>query len=179
MPEFILTVVASRDGFIARNADEPPQAWASPEEQALFFADVRAADWSIMGRRTHEATPKSDRRRIVFSTGEPGWRTPTQLWLDPSGLTPRDLARCVEAVHPLDRGLILGGTRVHDWFLAARAIDVVHLTVEPVTFGEGLPIFSGAAPAAPLRVFKDRGFAVVEDRSLNAAGTRWYRLTPA
>ena len=38
-----VAVVTSADGYIARSHDEPPQAWASAEEQALFFADVEEA----------------------------------------------------------------------------------------------------------------------------------------
>ena len=49
MAEFTLTVVTSADGYIARATDHPPQAWASAEEQVLFFRDVEAADWVILG----------------------------------------------------------------------------------------------------------------------------------
>jgi dihydrofolate reductase len=171
-PVFTLAVVTSADGFIARTPDEPPQAWASPEEQALFFADVEAADWAVMGRRTHAAADRPDRRRVVFSAsgGAGEWRRPTQLWIDPAGLGPGDLPARVEAVHPLRRGLILGGTRVHDWFLAHGAIDRIHLTVEPVRFGAGLPLFSEAAgPAA--EVLAAEGFVRRAARPLNAGGT--------
>ena len=174
---FTLTVVCSADGYIARRAGESPAAWASAEEQAVFFRDVEAADWSVMGRGTHEAADRPDRRRIVFSSAGGGWRRPTQLWLDPAGLGPNDLAGLVGEVRPLSRGLILGGTRVHDWFLAAGAIDRVHLTVEPVVFGGGLPLFTGAAGPAE-RVLADRGFAVRHEEALNDAGTRYLVLEP-
>lgn len=175
-PTFTLTLVTSLDGFIARAADEPPQAWASPEEQALFLRDVAAADWAIMGRNTHEAADRPERRRIIFSTKTRGWKRPTQLWLDPGPLTPADLAARVSALRPLERGLILGGTRVHDWFLAHRAIHVVHLTIEPVRFGSGLPIFSDQAGRDPLQVFVSRGFRPGAVRRLNDGGTLYAEL---
>lgn len=172
-PHFTLTVVTSRDGFIARAPGDSPAGWASPEEQALFFADVAAADWGIMGRVTHECADRPDRRRIVFSaaagTGE--WRRPTQLWLDPAQLDPAALAGRVAAVRPLLRGVILGGTRVHDWFLQHGAIDRVHLSVEPVAFGAGLPLFCGRQGPAEA-VLEGLGFTRLSDRLLNAAGTR-------
>lgn len=179
-PDFTLTVVASRDGFIARAPDDAPQAWASREEQDLFFADVKAADWAIMGRHTHEAADRPDRRRIVFSSGAGAgeWRRPTQLWIDPGRLAPADLPGLVAGVHPLAAGLILGGTRVHDWFLAHCAIDRVHLTVEPVAFGAGLPLFSGRRGPAE-EVLEAAGFRPVSDRALNAAGTRHSVWIPA
>lgn len=176
MPQFTLTVATSSDGFISRSTDEPPQAWASAEEQALFFRDVEAADWAIMGRNTHLAADKPTRRRVVFSTHVTGWQRPSQLWLDPGDLTPRDLPALVGDVHPLEKGLILGGTRVHDWFLHHRAIDRVHLTIEPVRFGDGLPVFSEQLSEDPIEIFVQAGFAVQSDVALNAAGTRYFEL---
>ena len=180
-PTFTLTVCASADGFIARHPGDNPASWASPEEQALFFADVEAADWAVMGRHTHKVADRPDRRRIVFSAsgGAGEWRRPAQLWLDPAGRTPADLPGFVETVRPLRGGLILGGTRVHDWFLAHRAIDRVHLTVEPVTFGDGLPVFSNQPPGqGPVDVFRAAGFAPASESVLNSAGTRHVILEP-
>ena len=177
-PHFTLTVVASADGFIARHPGDAPHLWASPEEQVLFFADVEAADWGVMGRGTHEAADRPDRRRVVFSSKGGGWRRPTQLWLDPADLTPVDLAALVADVRPLERGIVLGGTRVHDWFLERAAIDRVHLTVEPVHFGTGLPIFTGQEGDDPIAVFGAAGFASVHERALNATGTRFLVLEP-
>lgn len=176
MPRFLLTVATSLDGFIARAHDHAPQAWASGEEQELFFRDVEAADWAIMGRNTHEAADKPHRRRIIFSSKTSGWQRPTQLWLDPEKLSPADLAAEVSDVHPLENALILGGTRVHDWFLAHGAIDVVHLTIEPVTFDKGLDIFSTLATRDPVQTFLDAGFKVHSDQMLNSTGTRYLEL---
>lgn len=179
-PVFTLVLVVSADGFIARTPTQSPQSWASPEEQALFFQEVEAADWAIMGRRTHEAADKPHRRRIIFSAAAGGgeWRRPTQLWLSPEGLKPVDLATRVAHVRPLRAGLILGGTRVHDWFQRAAAIDIVKLTIEPVTFGDGLPIFTGQTRRDPLAVMMAAGFHPRSERVLNAAGTRHLILTP-
>lgn len=177
-PRFTLTVATSADAFISRSADEPPQNWASPEEQAMFFRDVVAADWAMMGRHTHLAADRPDRRRIVFSSTISGWQRPTQLWLDPAKVKPADLSRLVEEVKPLSSGLILGGTRVHDWFLDHSAIDVVHLTIEPVVFGNGLPIFSRQTDRNALTAFTRRGFRVQAERTLNSGGTRYLELVP-
>lgn len=177
---FTLLVATSRDGFIARYPGENPGDWTSPEDQARFRAAVAAADWSVMGRTTHTVADVTHRRRIVFSAAapEPEWRRPVQLWLDPAGRTPADLAALVAPVHPLSHGLILGGTLVHDWFLGHGAIDRVELTVEPVTFGTGVPIFSGQDAGDPAEVFAARGFAPISDAPLNATGTRLIVLEP-
>lgn len=172
-PHLTLTVATSADGFIARTPEEPPQVWASPEEQVLFFNDVEAADWAIMGRHTHLAADREDRRRIVFSTSVSGWQRPTQLWLDPAALVPSDLPALVSHRAPFERGIILGGTRVHDWFFRHGAIDRVHLTIEPVRFGTGLPVFSGAEGADPLAAIGETGLDLVSDTVLNDSGTRY------
>lgn len=174
LPHFTLTVVTSADGFIARAPDDAPYTWASPEEQTLFFEDIAAADWCIMGRNTHEMADRPDRRRIVFSSGAGAsdWRRATQVWLNPAQARPQELAGLVGERHPFQKGLILGGTRVHDWFLTHDAIDRIHLTVEPVRFGAGLPLFSGQIGAAD-QVLADLGFAQREERALNNHGTRY------
>jgi len=177
MVQFTLAVATSVDGFISRSTDEPPQVWASPEEQALFFHDVDAADWSVMGRNTHLAADRPDRRRIIFSTKTEGWKRAAQLWLDPAKVTPNALVARVKSVHPLENGLILGGTRVHDWFLRHGAIHRVHLTIEPVVFETGLPIFTGQISRDPVQVFLSRGFSIENERLLNAEGTRYLELT--
>ena len=51
----------------------------------------------------------------------------------------------------------------------------MHLTVEPVTFGSGLPVFTGQAGPAEA-VLASLGFATRDARELNAAGTRYLVL---
>ncbi len=133
-----------------------------------------------MGRGTHEAADKPERRRVILSRqGADGvWRRPTQLWIDPTGLRPVDLEARVRGVRPMVRALILGGTGVHDWFHAQRRIDEVLLTIEPQRFGTGLPIFSGQGAADPVEVLTSRGYSPRSDRRLNAAGTRLVSLRP-
>lgn len=177
---YTLAVMTSADGFIARYPGHPTDGWASPEEQALFFAGVEAADWSIMGRTTHEAADKPHRRRIIFSASavRPEWRRPTQLWVNPEGLTPADLPMLVANVHPLRNGLILGGTRVHDWFHSHRAIGRIDLTVEPVSFGTGLPVFAAQPFGKPETAFAAMGYTETASHLLNAGGTRLVSLLP-
>lgn len=178
-PRFTLVVVTSRDGYIGRTPEDSPHRWASPEEQRLFLSEVAAADWAVMGRRTHEAADRPDRRRIVFSSsaGRGEWRRPGQLWIDPAGLPPGDIPALVAGVHPAAAVLILGGTRVHDWFLAHGAIDEIHLTVEPLTFGTGLPLFTDHS-GDPRRLLPDLGFTSTGETPLNPEGTTYSVWTP-
>ncbi|MGB0658602.1 MAG: dihydrofolate reductase family protein [Mangrovicoccus sp.] len=171
---FSLLVVTSADGFIARRSGHAPHDWASKEEQTIFLKAVDAADWGIMGRGTHSAADKPHRRRVLFSRQAPvpEWRRPTQIWCDPSLLRPQDLVSLTAPVHPMRQALILGGTQVHDWFLQHQAIDEIVLTIEPVTFGNGLPVFSGQPRATPEEILAWAGFTQTDSRRLNAGGTR-------
>lgn len=180
-PIFTLVVVSTADGFIAQHPGHAPSDWASPEEQAVFLREVDAADWGILGRGTHEAADKPHRRRIVFSSAAtvPDWRRDRQVWIDPAGFGPVDLAPLVSGVYPLRHGLVLGGTAVHDWFHRHRALSSILLTVEPVTFGAGLPIFSGLGAGDPVVALSRMGYAVTQTRSLNDRGTRLVTLAPA
>ena len=180
MARFTLFVVASRDGFIGRDATITPAAWASAEEQARFIDGIAGLDWAFMGRTTHELAYNAKRRRCVFSStaSKPFWRG-THLWVDPAGISLADMLCRLAAVHPVERCGILGGTRVHDWFLAQGRIDAVELSVEPLRFEAGLPIFADQREGDPVRVFERRSFTVLEEFPLNAGGTRHYRLAPA
>jgi len=180
MPRFSLLVVSSLDGFIARAPGHGPWEWASAEEQAIFFEEVGAADWAVMGRGTHEAAPKPERRRIVFShqPGAPEWRLPNHLWLNPAGLAPDDLAALVAGNHAMRQAVVLGGTPVHDWFHVHGRLDRVVLTVEPVRFGQGLPIFTRQQEGDAEAVFPARGYRETGRRLLNAQGTRLIEYLP-
>lgn len=175
--EFLLLAVVSSDGFIARYPGDPPWTWASPEEQARFRATMARVAWSVMGRITHETALKAERKRVVFTSGVTGiaWLTPNHLGFNPAG------ARFDEAMDlaGIDGEVaILGGTRVHDHMLEIGRVDEIRLSIEPVQFKEGLPLFTGIPWAGVETHLATHGMARVgEDEKLNDAGTveRIYR----
>ncbi len=139
-PIITLLAVTSLDGYIAKHSGHAPATWASPEEQDHFLTRMDQMDWSVMGRVTHEAAFRPNRKRVVFSTlpEKPEWRTENHLWLNPDGnIQDTVMDQFVGA----SSVALLGGTRVHDWFLERNLIDVIELSVEPVVFGAGLPLF--------------------------------------
>jgi dihydrofolate reductase len=175
--EFLLLAVVSADGFIARHPGDPPSTWASPEEQARFRETMAKVVWSIMGRVTHETAPRPERKRIVFTSSVTGiaWLTPNHLGFNPAGATFDDV---MEVAKPEGQVAILGGTRVHDYMLEGGQVDEVRLSIEPVRFGEGLPMFTGVAWIGVDEHLSRHGMERVgEDETLNAAGTveRIYR----
>ena len=177
-PSFTLVAVTSRDGYITGPDGEPPHLWASAEEQLLFAETVSALDWSFMGRRTHTVAWRPNRRRVVFSRSfrSPVWRHPSRLWVDPEQVTLATILAVLRPVHPPEHCGILGGVAVHDWFATRRLIDAADITVEPLTFGRGLPLFAHRAVADPLAAMHDLGLVETDAVTLNARGTRLHRF---
>ena len=175
---FTLTAVVSSDGYIARRPGEHPGGWASPEEQARFLAEVPRYDWAFMGRTTHETAFREDRRRVVFSRAADGldWRERTHLWVDPDRIAWSDILAALEPVRRPRRCVVLGGTTVHDWFLARGLIDRIELSIEPLRFGTGLPLLAGQT-GDPVALLTGRGFAVETEQRLNAEGARLLLLS--
>lgn len=170
---FTLVVVTSRDGYIAAPGRAVPRDWASAEEQRHFLAMMDGFDWSFMGRRTHEAVWRPTRRRVVFSSSfrAPEWRHPRHLWADPRHVSMQALLdRLRPAREPRHCG-ILGGVAVHDWFARQGLIDAVELTIEPLDFGRGLPLFTGAEGIDPRASLQRLGLVQTGCVTLNAGGT--------
>lgn len=177
-PLFTLVVVTSRDGFITGPGGEPPASWASPEEQLLFAETVSALDWSFIGRITHTFAWRPSRRRVVFSrtTPTPLWRHPARLWVDPERVPLAAILAMLQPVQPPEHCGILGGVAVHDWFARRGLIDAAELTIEPMTFGAGLPLLSDTEGQDPLATLAGIGLRLTDTLPLNATGTRLHRF---
>lgn len=173
LAHFTLIAVTSRDGFITTAEGAPPGRWASPEEQWRFQETVSALDWSFLGRITHATAWRADRRRVVFSRsfGSQEWRHPRRLWVDPGRVPMPDILATLRPVHKAEHCGILGGVAVHDWFARQDLIDAAAISIEPVAFAGGLPLFSDAAGRDPRAVLPEKGLRLVETLPLNDRGT--------
>jgi dihydrofolate reductase len=180
-PLFTLIAVTSRDGFITGPCGEPPASWASLEEQLLFAETVSALDWSFVGRVTHTLAWRSSRRRVVFSRScrTALWRHPMRLWVDPDRVPLSIILDAIAQVQRPEHCGILGGVAVHDWFAYRGLIDAAEITVEPLTFAAGLPLFSAAVGRNPISTLEALGLRLTETLTLNADGTRLYRFARA
>lgn len=143
-----ITLIAaiSADGKIAQNAKQSSLDWTSKEDTRFFADKTKDIGAVVMGRKTFETIgrPLKDRRTIVMSStggsetekfeGRDGveWtrETPAELVarLSKKGLT--GLAVC-------------GGSTIYSQFLEAGLVNELFLTVEPVLFGDGVPLASG------------------------------------
>ena len=183
--------VVSRDGFIATETRPRVEDWASPEDFSNFRATLDGGGVCVMGRKTHQAHPNySGRPRIVLTRDRALVALqdePNVTYLNAAEVGVRGLLR--EAVmRNADSAtvFVLGGAQIYSLFQNEKGLgyDSFLLTVEPVTFGAGLPLISGRAAD---RHFADisGSFALGNLREtgsvmLNASGTRLHRfsLTP-
>lgn len=179
VPVFTLIAVTSRDGRITGPHGEPPMAWASAAEQQVFHEAVDALDWSFIGRHTHLLAWRSERYRVVFSRSckTPLWRHPRRLWVDPERTPLATMLELLRSVRKTEQCGILGGVGVHDWFAAAGTIDSASITIEPRTFGAGLPLFSAAPGEDPRATLPRLGLRQTDERALNPEGTLLCRFS--
>lgn len=179
-PTFTLIAVTSRDGRITGPRGEPPMAWASAAEQQVFHNAIDALDWSFIGRRTHVLAWRPERHRVVFSRSckSPLWRHPRRLWVDPARTPLATMLELLRPVRKTEHCGILGGVAVHDWFAAAGRIDRASITIEPRTFGAGLPLFSAAAGEDPRATLPRLGLQQTDETALNPEGTLLCRFSP-
>ena len=171
MINYTLAFACSQNGFIARHSADNPSEWTSKEDQIHLKNLIKDNEWQVMGRITHELNLNETRKRIVFSRGSNQIKLidkniKNQYFFNPDLHQWNDFEKlCKESV------LILGGTKVHDFFLYADLIDSMHITVEPIKFSEGIPAFSYINFKDIIPFFQEKGFSSKEE-ILNDKGTK-------
>ena len=144
MIQYSLMFACSQDGFIAKKEGDNPSLWTSEEDHKLLIENIDRSDWSVMGRKTHELNPKQNRKRVVFSRKvkiiEPiNPIIKNQFYFNPDISQWSDFEKLVGLNSKV---LILGGTRVHDFFLYLDVLSKIYITIEPLNFKTGIKAFS-------------------------------------
>lgn len=145
----VLIAAQSLDGYIAR-LERPGTDFCS-EADAQFLRDaLKDFDSLIMGRKTFDTL----RERILNSDTKRYLRKiVTRAPENYASVTQPDLVEFTNA-NPQDtleelskRGrkktALLGGGEIYTQYLKANLVDELWITVEPLLFGEGTPLFAG------------------------------------
>ena len=162
-----LTVI-SIDGKMTRG-DEPPARWASAEDQTFFFDHIAQANLIVMGRETYTASRsviklKPAKLRIVLTRQPEKYAAETVPGqLEFSSESPITLIKRMRNLG-YKKMLLMGGAEIASLFLESNSINEIILTVEPLAFGVGMPMF-----AAQLE--KMVSCELVEQKQLNDRGT--------
>lgn len=155
---FIIAAL-SADGFIAKN-DAHAAVWTSKEDKKRFVELTKKAGVVVMGSKTWKTLgrPLKERVNIVYTTkpeeiekdaaavglitndSSNGSIIPATGSVETTQLSPAKLLKELE-----DRGFkevaICGGSHVYTSFMKAMVVDTLYLTIEPVVFGSGIPLF--------------------------------------
>lgn len=145
MKVFIIAALTV-DGFIGRTADHLSD-WTAPEDKKLFVRLTKEAGAMVFGSRTFATIGQAlpGRRNIVL-TSKPD--TVTAEGIETTQESPAELVRRLQQEGA--NGLaVCGGAAVYTQFMQAGMVDELYLTVEPVVFGTGIPLFN-APLEAPL-----------------------------
>lgn len=174
--------IVSADGMLARASGRHPPELTIEADQRFFEQRLDAADLIVHGRNSHEGQRNSPNRKRAIATRKVASLAadPTDaravLW-NPAGASIEDAAARLGVRSGLVA--IIGGTEIFDLFL--DRYGVFWLTVAPqVTFGAGVPVFSGVPQTSAEDVLRRHGLAPGETRVLEAARdvalTKWVRL---
>lgn len=127
------------DGFIGKTADHLAD-WTSREDKQLFVRLTKEAGVMVMGARTFATIGRAlpERETIVYTTHP---ETITVEGVETTTEAPADLVARLER-QGTSGIAICGGAVIYTMFMAAGVVDELYLTVEPVLFGQGVPLFA-------------------------------------
>ena len=133
---FIIAAVTA-DGFIAKDDKHSPFGWTSKEDKKRFVELTKKAGVVVMGSSTYATLPSSLKERVNIVYSRSKTFTDAEVTQD----VPAELLRKLE-----DRGFkevaICGGAAIYSMFMKANVVDKVYLTIEPIFFGKGIPLFT-------------------------------------
>lgn len=192
MHTFLIAAI-SKDGFIAEKVDQVSTDWTSPEDAKFFRQRTKDAGVMVMGRATFETIGRSlpgrvnvvMSRRVELSTQSTEDRVciledeaepldKKTLYL--TRLHPEQLVKKLENTGYSELA-VCGGASVYRQFLESGLLDTLYLTIEPVTFGIGVPLFGEGIDLGAVSKIPDKlelgtwEFVLKEQIKLNESGT--------
>ncbi len=167
--KIIAIAVVSLNGKITRGFDGDIYEWSSPEDKKFFADTMEKNNLIVMGSGTFTAVRniimdslKPDKLRVVLTKNPADYESdvvPNSLEF--SSETPKELVHRLGKKHK--QMLLVGGAAVYSSFLKEDLIDEVYLTIEPVIFGAGKPLFADGE--------FDSNLKLVSSKKLNKKGT--------
>jgi dihydrofolate reductase len=128
------------DGKIGKTADHFPD-WTGSADKKLFAAMSRAAGVVIMGSRTFDTigSPLPGRKNIVLTRN----KARRSKWenLEFTDRSPERILTGLEQ-EGYTHAILAGGSLINTLFASVDLIDELVVTVSPLIFGRGLPLFA-------------------------------------
>jgi len=137
----IAIVAVTIDGKIALDPSHFSD-WTSKEDKGFLHEFLDKANVIVVGNNTYKTAlePLSKRNCIVFtaSVGTSEHKSDTLTYCNPAS------SDCVPLLEKYETVAVLGGTKTYTWFLENDLLDELYLTIEPIVFGRGLPLFESS-----------------------------------
>jgi dihydrofolate reductase len=136
MIKTFIIAAQSLDGFIGPITHTNSMSWTSGADKTFFKDKTKEAGVVIMGRTTFETIGKAlpDRKTIVYSSDPI-----LSEGIETTRLSPQDLLLKLEK-EGYSEVAICGGASIYSMFLKENLVDKIYLTLEPLLFGEGIPL---------------------------------------
>lgn len=142
MKTFLIAAITA-DGFIARSPEEFSLDWTSEEDTKFFRARTRGIA-VVMGDTSYKILYKTMGRGMPNRLNVVYTRAPEEFKghdIMTTGKEPVELLKELEQKGHSEVAII-GGSTIYTLFLKAKVINTIYLTVEPVLFGRGVPLFN-------------------------------------
>jgi dihydrofolate reductase len=134
-----LYMAISVNGMIAREGDDT--SWISKEEWDSYSLAVRTAGNLIVGHRTYlilttqpEFAEFKDVRLVVVAHSD--FQT-----LAKNHTVAHSPSEALEQLRDFDQVIVAGGGSLNASFIEKNLVDEIFIDIEPVIFGEGIPLF--------------------------------------
>ena len=142
MHTFIIASLTA-DGFIAQKPGQSSLQWTSKEDTQFFVRRTKQAGVMVVGSTTYAtfSKPLPERLNVVYSRSPEKIANADHPLVKITQLEPTAL---LEELGGQGYGevAICGGSSIYTQFMKAGVVDTLYLTVEPVLFGAGVPLFS-------------------------------------
>ncbi len=153
-----LVLATSLDGHTTNGKTPGTASWASAEDQAFFDKLKASSDQIVMGSNTYSAArhfllPTASQPRLVLTARPDGFASEVRPGLVFSSESPTEVANRLTK-EGKQYVLVVGGAKIAAAFLAARLVDELFVTIEPVLFGGGLPFSAPLPHPVALRLVK-------------------------
>jgi dihydrofolate reductase len=139
----VLIAAMSADGFIGQNSSQSSLDWRSKSDSKFFIETTKNLGVMVMGSTTYKTfrmrRAPPGRRLIVYTT------KPESISGENVETTNEGPAELVKRLN--NEGAraiaICGGATINKLFMESGLVNELYLTVEPILFGKGIPLFSG------------------------------------
>lgn len=160
--KYTAIVAVTIDGKIARHGDGGSD-WTSLEDKAFMRAKLQEMDVVVVGRTTYQQyqKPLSKRNCVVFtrSVSKSKKESENLTYFNPQVAKIENLIN----ENKYQNICVLGGSQIYSYFLENKLLSELFITVEPIIFGNGIPLFNTEVA--------NQMWSLVEIKKMNETGS--------